>query len=307
MNSTLMSASEYLSTSALARELDVPSNELFSKLSGMGWIDRKGDKWVLTDLGRSKGGQTRTNPKFGEFIVWPEDVDLTNGTSAKGKHLNATAIGKHFKISSQRVNLTMAELGWVEKNVAGWMLTRLGKSLGGRQLEHDSGATYVIWPPEILENRRLLDVVAPIEVKDDQFTPVPVLEQTNEQVHLNGRDKYPAKHRATDGHMVRSRAEMLIDNWLYTSGIVHAYGRKLPVAEDLICDFYIPAGQGRPHGVYIEFWGMEEDPKYAERKKKKLEIYRRNEIRLIELNSGDVDNLDDVLPRKLLQFEIKVG
>lgn len=59
-----MSASEYLSTLALDRELDVPSNELFNKLSGMGWIDRKCDKWVLTDLGRSKRGQTRTNNSF---------------------------------------------------------------------------------------------------------------------------------------------------------------------------------------------------------------------------------------------------
>ena len=47
------------------------------------------------------------------------------------------------------------------------------------------------------------------------------------------REKFPAKYRATDGHLVRSRAEMLIDNWLYMSGIVHAVERKLPIEEDV--------------------------------------------------------------------------
>ena len=302
-----MSASEYLSTSALARELDVPSNELFSKLSGMGWIDRKGDKWVLTDLGRSKGGQTRTNPKFGEFIVWPEDVDLTNASS-KGRYLNATAIGKHFDLSSRRLNLILAELGWIEKSVAGWTITKVGRSLGGRQLEHDSGSTYVNWPPQILENKRLLDVVAPEEEKEAPFEPVPIQAPTNgSNGSTNFREKFEAKLRTQDGHMVRSRAEVIIDNWLYQYGVVHAYERRLPIEEECYCDFYIPNGPGRPRGVYIEFWGLEEDPKYLERKKRKLEIYRQNELHLIELVGADVDNIDDVLPRKLLQFQIKVG
>ena len=37
-----------------------------------------------------------------------------------------------------------------------------------------------------------------------------------------------------------------------------------------IDDFYIPSGNGRPQAVYIEFWGIENDPKYTERKKRKL-------------------------------------
>ena len=48
-----------------------------------------------------------------------------------------------------------------------------------------------------------------------------------------------------------SKAEMLIDNWLYMAEIVHAYERKLPIEEDVYCDFYIPKGK-----VYIEYWGM---------------------------------------------------
>jgi hypothetical protein len=64
---------------------------------------------------------------------------------------------------------------------------------------------------------------------------------------------------------------------------------------------------GRPQAVYIEFWGLENDPKYVERKRNKIEIYRKYEFPLVELVDSDVQNIDDILPRKLLQFKIKVG
>lgn len=102
---------EYLSTSSLAKEMDIPGKELFEKLHSLGLIVRNGDKWALTDLGRSKGGQTRTNPKFGEFIVWPVDKNFEQG-NGRGKSLNATAVTKEFGISVQRMNLLFAESGW---------------------------------------------------------------------------------------------------------------------------------------------------------------------------------------------------
>jgi hypothetical protein len=51
---------------------------------------------------------------------------------------------------------------------------------------------------------------------------------------------------------------------------------------------------------------MENDPKYAERKKKKIEFYKKNDIPLIELNDSDLLNLDDHLPKKLKNYGIKV-
>ncbi|MBL8002302.1 MAG: hypothetical protein JNL05_10105 [Flavobacteriales bacterium] len=226
--------------------------------------------------------------------------------SARPKQLNATALGKVFNLSSQRMNLVLAELGWMEKNVAGWSLTKLGRSLGARQLEHESGSTYVVWPASIAENKRLLDVVNPQTVAQ-QPMPEPVEAKPGTTAAGNGfRDKFEAKQRTIDGHYVRSRAEMLIDNWLYHNGLVHAYERRLPIEEECYCDFYIPQGAGRPQAVYIEYWGMEDKPDYLDRKKKKLEIYRRHEIPLIELADADINNLDDVLPKKLLQFKIRV-
>ncbi|MEO9257296.1 MAG: hypothetical protein ABI207_02875, partial [Crocinitomicaceae bacterium] len=102
---------EYISTSALANELDIKKGDLFDKLKTLGWIERKNDKWILTDLGKQKGGQTRNNPNYGEYVVWPENMQIENGQQ-KDKHklINTTALGKHFNISSQRLNLLLNEL-----------------------------------------------------------------------------------------------------------------------------------------------------------------------------------------------------
>lgn len=116
------------------------------------------------------------------------------------------------------------------------------------------------------------------------------------------RDKFPAKYRTTDGHWVRSKSEVLIDNWLYMAGVVHAYERQVPIEEDLYCDFYLPEGK-----VYIEYWGLENDARYAARKKVKQELYRKYGLNLIEVKDEHIKNIDDVLPRLLLKFGIVVG
>lgn len=297
---------EYISTSALATELDIKSSELFDKLKTLGWIERKNDKWILTELGKQKGGQTRANAKFGEFVVWPENISIESGQpKEKPKFLNATAIGKHFNVSSQRLNLILSEFGWIEKDIAGWTITMLGKTVGGRQFEHEtSGGSYVLWPDNILVNKSLVGVFNNTTVEKETPKPItppaqhiqPPVSATN-----NFRDKFEAKHRTKDGHFVRSRAEVIIDDTLYDYGLVHAYEKKVPIEEELYTDFYLPNGK-----VYIEFWGMENDPKYLERKKIKLEIYKKYDLKLIELDDNDISNLDDHLPKKLLKYGIKV-
>lgn len=292
---------EYISTSSLANELELKSADLFEKLKTLGWIDRKNEKWALTDLGRQKGGQTRNSQKFGEYIVWPENISVDYGTKSDApKLLNATAIGKTFGISSQRLNLVFSELGWIEKDIAGWLVTKLGKGLGGKQFEHDtSGGTYVLWPDSILINKNLISVFKEVTTIDQ-----PISQQSKEPHKTtidNFREKFPATLRTKDGHMVRSRAEVIIDNALYDYRLAHAYERKLPIEEELYSDFFIPS-----ENVYIEFWGMESDPKYAERKKVKIEIYKKYDFKLIELNDSDISNLDDHLPKKLLKYGIKV-
>lgn len=305
---------DYLSTTTLANEIDIPVEELFTKLKDMGWIKRINDRWVLTELGKQKGGQTKTNQKFGEFIVWPENIALNleiQNNKIKSKLLNATALGKFFKISNQRLNLILSELGWIEKayighDVNGWKVTKLGQSLGGKQFEHEtSGGWYVLWPENILKNKSLNEVFKD-QYSDNEHSKLAssnlIIEKPNPQISSDYREKFEAKHRTLDGHYVRSRAEVIIDNILYQYGLVHAYERKIFIGdEEVLSDFYLPDGK-----VYIEFWGLENDDKYLERKKKKIEFYKKNEIPLIELNDNDILNLDDHLPKKLKLYGIKV-
>jgi hypothetical protein len=291
---------EYISTSKLANELDIPAKELFSKLMELGWINRLDDKWTLTQEGEQNGGQIRQSNKYGEYIVWPENLNINTKTSdQKPRLLNATSLGKHFNISSQRMNLVLSELGWIEKHYVGpdtngWSATKAGVKVGGRQFEHEvSGGQYVLWPSDIVKNKFLNDIFSDDSAKESINTESKELSEF--------RTKYPANHRSRDGHFVRSRAEIIIDDALYEYGVVHAYERKIPVEEEIYCDFYLPQGK-----VYIEFWGMESEPRYQSRKKQKIEIYKKHELNLIELNDNDILNLDDILPKKLSKYGIKV-
>lgn len=302
---------EFISTSALANELEIKSSELFDKLKTLGWVDKKNDKWVLTDLGKQKGGQTRTNPKFGEYVVWPENISIDSGQQKeKPKLLNATAIGKHFDISSQRFNLLLNELGWIEKTIAGWGITKVGKLIGGKQFEHEtSGGNYVLWPEPVLKNKDLLEMFhetpkeKPVTKQVDQIVEKSETESVNDF-----RKKYPAEYRTKDGHYVRSKAELTIDDSLYLWGIAHAYEKKLPnTEENVYSDFHIPSGSGRPKAVYIEYWGMEYDEKYNQRKNKKIEIYNQLGLTLIQLNDADIKNIEDSLQKYLLQHGIRVN
>lgn len=303
---------EYISTSALSNELELKSSELFEKFQKIGWIERKNEKWVLTELGIQKGGQTRNSPKFGDYIVWPENINLESGQQKeKQKLLNATAIGKHFNISPQRLNLLLNELGWIEKTVAGWGITKLGKNIGGRQFEHEtSGGTYILWPDIILQNKDILEMFhVESPTKEIKTTETAYVKEKNEvEISDDFRKKYPAEYRTKDGHYVRSKAELTIDDSLYLWGIPHAYEKKLPNTEEIVySDFHIPSGKGRPKAVYIEYWGMENDEKYNSRKTKKIEIYNNLGLNLIQLNDADIKNIEDSLQKYLLQHGIKVS
>lgn len=213
--------------------------------------------------------------------------------------LSSTMIGKSFKISANRANSVLSELGWIEKAIKGWQITRAGIALGGLQAkDRISGIPYVRWPEAILDNKILIanihEVGGKVSTTKQDYTQVKNVDE------VEFRKKYPANYRVTDGHYVRSKGEMSIDNWLYYSKVIHAYERKLPIEEDLISDFYIPSGN-----VYIEYWGMSNDSIYTTRKKKKLETYRKYDYRLIELADKEIENLDDILPRRLLEYGIK--
>lgn len=70
---TLPSNTKFLSKTALAKELNISSKELDYKFEKLNWIQKKNDEWVLTNLGKSKGAQTKMG-QHGEYIAWPETI-----------------------------------------------------------------------------------------------------------------------------------------------------------------------------------------------------------------------------------------
>jgi hypothetical protein len=222
--------------------------------------------------------------------------------------LSSTTLGEKLGIGSRKVNLVLSELGWIERATKGWVPTAQGKKLLAESREiRQSGIPYVVWPDAIVSSRILTNTVqellgSKVSEPKTKSEDVSVQEKNEKQVGLRDKlDKFKPTQRAMDGHWVRSKAEGLIDNWLYMSGIVHAYERLLPIEEELYCDFYVPAGK-----VYIEFWGLENDSKYKERKEKKKEIYKKYGFNLIELNDQHIQDLDDYLPKMLLKFNVVV-
>ena len=113
-------------------------------------------------------------------------------------------------------------------------------------------------------------------------------------------DTYEGKYICADGHIVKSKSEREIDNYLFSKGIFHVYEKPFPIdedsAHDLHPDFYLPK-----EDIYIEFWGYDDtNIKYAESKNYKLDIYRKRKITLICMyEKTDAKDINTALDRKL--------
>ena len=301
----ITSSGKELSTTVLAKELKMSSKAMFQQLVEVGLINRNGENWELTPAGKSSGGLYRNHEKYGRYIVWPEsiiaEIDDTQGKQV-GNLVTATYISDKFDIPANRINSIMSELGWLEKDpIKGWLVTSFGKRLGGMQARYKTtGIPFVRWPESVINNKTLITSINEAKGDTTDIKQDPAADAPNVQQQDDFRDKFKPEIRAQDEHIVRSKSELIIDNWLYVSKIVHAYERKLPIEEGLYCDFYIPTGK-----VYIEYWGLDDD-KYLNRKNKKLELYKKYNLNLIELFEKDVSNLDDTLPAKLLEFHIPI-
>src|SRR6266568_3231808 len=80
-----------------------------------------------------------------------------------------------------------------------------------------------------------------------------------------------------DGHLVRSTYELRVDNWLHEHGIAHEYEPRLPFEQRYYADFLV-------NSWYIEIWGVTESTDYAQRKARKISLYRTHQIPLIQLS-----------------------
>ncbi|MEC6907459.1 glycerol kinase [Photobacterium piscicola] len=203
-----------ISTSKLAKARGLVAKNLFNELAEAGYITHENKEWQLTDIGKAAQGEYKQSSQFGQYIVWPETLEIITAPSFDGKKLSATQISSHFKLSSQKINQILDELGWINKAVKGWKVSQSGSRLGGIQKEDSrTGIPYVVWDETVLKNSSLQHSV-------NEFTGVNAEVKSTDNSVSNFRQKFEAKHRSADGHYVRSKAEMLIDNWLYMAGIV---------------------------------------------------------------------------------------
>lgn len=242
---------------------------------------------------------------MGDYIEWPESFNITQLPAHQSPDISvelisSTKMGKEWGISANKLNYIFSELGWVNKSLKGWLVTEQGLKQGAVQSEDTrSGVPYVRWPETITQSKLLLSSINNITGLNISALTL-AHDNKNTSIASTLIEKLDTQYCAIDGHYVGSTAEMLIDNWLYMAEIVHAYKRKLPIEENVYCDFYIPTGK-----VYIEYWEHNNDPKCLARKNKKLAVYEKNGFKLIQLDDADVQSLDDVLPRLLLKFGVQ--
>jgi len=285
------------STSKLAKEyLGVTTNELWTALIKGGYLNEKRE---LTEKGVKAGGVPKS---FNDtnYVAWPTSFDPLDR-----KLIGVKDIGIEWDTSAQRVNRLMNARGFIEKATKGWSITKLGRRLGGLEKTYTpTGAKYVLWPKEtVLNNRHFAEIQSTL--KNSDIAPEAEEEPSKEKsVSTLPKGRYKTK----DGHFVRSRGEVIIDNYLFECKLPHAYERSLPIEEDVLCDWYIPPfGMNASKPVYIEFWGMD-TKKYLERKKQKQIIYSKYpELHLIELEDKDLHDLDRVLGSKLTEVGINVA
>ena len=296
----MTSLEEKLSTTALARKLEIPAQEVFGILKDYGWIERKQSAWALTAKGEYEGGSYQKSKKYGAYIVWPHSLLQHPLLLAieSSQRLTAATLCRHYShFNTRQMNRVLAELGLQKHTIMGWEITEHGGKLGGLQEESTStGGLYVTWPNELMDNpvvhRELNRQGGQVDVTADESDAE--------------RDLFaaPADHFSTckgiDGHILASALQTRVCDWLYLAQLVHAVQRNLPVEEELCADFYVPSGQ-----VYIDCWEADVPAEQLSGKLRKRELYRELELRSLEINADDAGRLDEVLGRGLLSFGVR--
>jgi hypothetical protein len=288
-----------LSTTALAKKLDIPVQQLFATLKDYGWINRSNERWVLTAKGEFEGGTYHKSQRYGSYIVWPEHLDQHHLLSAieSNQRITAASMCRYFpRLDARHINRAFAELGLQHHSILGWELTPRGKKLGGQQEESkNSGAYYVTWPHEVVD-----DPVINRELSRQSDRIEPGGEGGQERDLFAADNAAPAKCEGIDGHTLTSTLQTRVCNWLYLAQLAHAFKRALPVEEEHFADFYIPHGN-----VYIDCWEEDIEASELSARLAKREIYKALDLRCIEVNASDAENLDEVLGRGLLKFGIR--
>lgn len=118
-------------------------------------------------------------------------------------------------------------------------------------------------------------------------------------------ESYEGVYECEDGHIVKSISEQVIDDWLCEQGIFHAYEAPLDIGEEkpLKPDFCLRNYLGKGEDVYIEYFGLQGQPKYDEHTAYKMGFYQKLKITVVCLYPKDSKNLKFALQTKILNKE----
>lgn len=113
-------------------------------------------------------------------------------------------------------------------------------------------------------------------------------------------ESYEGVYTCKDGHIVKSKSERDIDNYLFEHKIAHAYEKPLVIGNEVFKpDFYL-----KDQDVYIEHWGYDESNKeYNRRKEYKIPKYKEKGITLITTTEKDMQDVETSLELKLSNYK----
>ena len=107
----------------------------------------------------------------------------------------------------------------------------------------------------------------------------------------------PHSFKCLDGHIVRSKAELIIDNHLYRLNLEHEYEKTISVkGKKIKYDWYLPK-----FGVYIEYWGFY-GKKYMDRKEEKIKLYKKGKLTLISIEDIMLTDIYSILEKELKNY-----
>ena len=139
-------------------------------------VEKEGHSLCYPHWKAQKAGQVR---QCGKCRLWLEMAGDVCGDCAAGDGgddagpaalLSSTKLGERLKLPARRVNLLLAELGWIEKHIKGWRVTDQGRKVGGIQKEaRQTGIPYAVWPAAVVGHKVLREAVR--EARGEPETP----------------------------------------------------------------------------------------------------------------------------------------
>ncbi|QIZ76767.1 hypothetical protein [Ferrimonas lipolytica] len=221
--------SKMISTSALAKQMNVTSKVLFSRFERAGYLVRCDNQWVLTALGLSAGGETTLHEKYGRYVVWPETLLLAEPAELQ----SARDLAQSLSVSEYELRQLLLQLGWLQQGAGGLVLTPEGRRNGAGQRLFASGPVSY-WPVDIDKHgslKRVLNTYLGLDAEANS---------THKSVKAF-QHRFNSRYRTMSGHWVANLAHLKLANWFYLHEINFAFEQPWPESPQLISDFFIPS------------------------------------------------------------------